>query len=190
MQKTLNRFFKLKQNNRSYAEYFEEIRKIEKDLSCEIANIISTRLVQDLDNEILKMFIKDIMSQNIAVNDVNRVFLNLEATIRIIKGAFEDMDKKNDSAMKQIKYRNLKFSERVLTDAFEANFKLMNETLKNNVKFMKSMMNKFFFNYNRQSRQNQSQQHGSTSNSDQSQNLTYNSGEQGIRRNENQDQNS
>ena len=62
MQKILNRLFKLKQNNRSYAEYFEEVRKIEKDLPREIANIIPTRLIQDLDDEILRMLIEDIMS--------------------------------------------------------------------------------------------------------------------------------
>ena len=63
------------------------------------------------------------------------------------------MNKKNDFAVKQAKYRNFKFSKKAFTNAFETNFKLMNETLNNNVKFMKSMMNKFFF-YNRQFRQN------------------------------------
>ena len=45
MQDTLNRLFKLKQNNRSYAKYFEEIREIKRNLSRKIANIISTRLI-------------------------------------------------------------------------------------------------------------------------------------------------
>ena len=81
MQKTLNRLFKLKQNNRSYAKYFEEIRKIKRDLSREIANIISTRLIQDLNDEILKMLVEDIMNQNITINDVNRVFFNLKTII-------------------------------------------------------------------------------------------------------------
>ena len=164
MQKTLNRLFKLKQNNRSYAKYFEEIRKIEKDLSREIANIILTRLIQDLNDEILKMFIKDIMNQNITVNNVNCVLFNLKATIRIIKSALKNINKKNDFAVKQIKYRNFKFSKRAFTNALETNFKLMSEALKNNVKLMKLMMNKFF-SYNRQLRQNQKQQHNSISNS-------------------------
>ena len=62
MQKALNCFFKLKQNNRSYVEYFEKIKKIKKDFSREIANIISTRLMQDLNNKILKMFVKNIIN--------------------------------------------------------------------------------------------------------------------------------
>ena len=153
MQKTLNRFFKLKQNNRSYAKYFEEVRKIKRNLSRKIANIILTRLIQNLNDEILRMLIEDIINQNITVNNANRTFLNLKATIRIIKSALKDINKKNDFAMKQIKYRNFKFSKRAFTDALKTNFKLMNEALKNNVKFMKLMMNKFFF-YSRQSRQN------------------------------------
>ena len=91
------------------------------------------------------MLIKDIMSQNITVNNVNRAFFNLKTTIRIIKSAFENINKKNDFAVKQVKYRNFKSLKRAFTNAFETNFKLMNETLKNNVKLMKSMMNKFFF---------------------------------------------
>ena len=55
------------------------------------------------------------------------------------------MNKKNDFAVKQVKYRNFKLSKRVFTNVLETNFKLMNETLKNNVKLIKSMMNKFFF---------------------------------------------
>ena len=94
-----------------YAEYFEKIKKIKKDFSCEIADIISTRFMQDLNDEILKMFIKNIMSQNIVVNDVNQIIFDLKATIKIIKNVFEDMNKKNDFAMKQVKYRNLKFSK-------------------------------------------------------------------------------
>ena len=154
MQEILNRFFKLKQNNRSYAKYFEEVKEIKKNLSHKIANIILTRLIQNLNDEILKMFIKDIMSQNITVNNVNHALFNLKLTISIIKSALRNMNKKNDFAMKQIKYRNFKFSKRTFTDAFKINFKLMSKTLKNNVKFIKSMMNKFFF-YNRQFRQNQ-----------------------------------
>ena len=184
MQKTLNRLFKLKQNNRSYAKYFEEIRKIKKDFSREIANIISTRLIQDLNDEILKMFVKNIMNQNITVNDANRVLFNLKVIIRIIKSALRNINKKNNFAMKQIKYRNFKLSKRTFTDAFKTNFKLMSEALKNNIKLMKLMMNKFFF-YSRQFRQNQNQQHDFISNSIQSQSFTYNLKEQKICRNEN-----
>ena len=104
MQKTLNRLFKLKQNNRLYAKYFEEVKKIKKNFSRKIADIISIRFMQDLNDEILKMFVKDIMSQNITVNDVNQVIFDLKAIIRIIKNAFENINKKNDFAMKQVKY--------------------------------------------------------------------------------------
>ena len=100
MQETLNRFFKLKQNNRLYVEYFEKVRKIKKNLLREIVNIISTRFMQNLNDEILKMFIKNIMNQNIAVNNINRIILNLKTTIKIIKDAFKNMNKKNDFAMK------------------------------------------------------------------------------------------
>ena len=61
------------------------------------------------------------------------------------------MNKKNDFAMKQIKYRNFKLSKRAFTNVFKTKFKLISETLKNNAKLMKSIMNKFFF-YSRQLR--------------------------------------
>ena len=81
MQETLNRLFKLNQNNRSYAKYFKEVRTIKKDLSREIANIISTRLIQNLNNEILRMLVEDIMNQNIIINNANRALLNLKIII-------------------------------------------------------------------------------------------------------------
>ena len=116
------------------------------------------------------------MNQNITINNANRVFFNLKLIIRIIKNVLKNMNKKNDFAMKQIKYQNFKFSKRAFINAFETNFKLMSEALKNNVKLIKSMMNKFFF-YNRQFQQNQNQQHNFTLNLIQFQNFTYNSEE-------------
>ena len=60
VQKTFNRFFKLKQNKRSYYEYFEKIRKIERDLLDIMTFIISNRLIQNLNDEIFRMLIEDI----------------------------------------------------------------------------------------------------------------------------------
>lgn len=143
MQNALNRLFKLKQNNRFYVEYFEKVKKIEKNLSKEIVVIISIRLIQELNMKILRMLVREIMSQNTMIDDTTRLTSNLEAIIRIIKDVLRDMNKKNVMSSKQIKYRDLKLFDRTLTKIFEANSKLMIETLESNVKVMKFMMRKF-----------------------------------------------
>ena len=159
MKETLIRLFKLKQNKRSYEEYFDEVKEIERDLSIEFAITISNRLVQDLDNDILKMLVEEIIEQSIIVIKDIKKTSNLKQTIRIIKETLKDMNKKNVLSFRELKkYHDLKLSDRAIVEALEHSFKVMNDVVKNNVKIMKSMINKIMFeqrNNNRNQNRNQ-----------------------------------
>ena len=159
IKKTLIRLFKLKQNKRSYKEYFDEIKEIERDLSIELAITISNRLVQSLDNDTLKILVEEIIEQSIIVIKDIKKTSNLEQTIRIIKEALNDMNKKNAlSSRKLKKYHDLKLNDRAIVKVLKHSFKIMNDVVKNNVKIMKSMINKIMFeqrNNNRNQNRNQ-----------------------------------
>ena len=159
MKKTLIHLFKLKQNKRSYEEYFDEVKEIERDLSIELAITISNRLVQNLDNDILKMLVEEIIEQStIVIRNIKKTS-NLEQTIRIIKEALRNMNKKNAFNSRELKkYHDLKFSDRTIAEVLKHSFKVMNDVVKNNVKIMKNMINKIMFeqrNNNRNQNRNQ-----------------------------------
>ena len=94
MQKILIRLFNLKQSDRSYAKYFEKICNIERNLFKELFLIISNRLMQRLNNNILKMLMKTLLNQ-ITIMQKNESKLNLKMIIRLIKNDLKDMNKKN-----------------------------------------------------------------------------------------------
>lgn len=184
MQEALNRLFNLKQKGRSYSDYFEEAREIERELPKEIASTIPTRLVQGLDDKTLRMMAGAIMGQAPGQTP------SLEVIIRIVKGALGDSDKENEHSVEQIKYRNMKPIDQALTNALEANSRVMSGALENNAKMMKSMINKFmaFGRNNGQNRQNQGQPPNQSANSgrnayNQGDNYQHNTRDQSTSRN-------
>ena len=145
MQKVLTRLFNLKQNDRFYAKYFEKTRNIERDLLKELFLIISNRLMQKLNNNILKMLMRALLNQ-ITIMQKNESKSNLKMIIRLIKNDLEDMNKKNQKFMIEIdKYRDLKSANKAVTEILKRSFKMMNEALKQNVKVIERMLNKMMF---------------------------------------------
>ncbi len=100
MQNALNCLFKLKQYKRSYVEYFEKTKEIERNLFEKIIVIISIRLIQKLNIKTLRMLVEEIISQNIVVNNTIQLTSSLEATIRIIKNALRNINKENNTNSK------------------------------------------------------------------------------------------
>ena len=94
MQETLTRLFNLKQNDCFYAKYFEKTRNIEKNLFKGLFLIISNRLMQRLNNNILKMLMKVLFNQ-ITIMQKKKLKSNLKMIIRLIKIDLKDMNKKN-----------------------------------------------------------------------------------------------
>ena len=71
---------------------------------------------------------------------------NLKMIIQLIKKSLKDMNKKNQKFMIEIdKYRSLKPANKAVTKILKRSFKIMNETLKQNVKVIKRMLNKMMF---------------------------------------------
>lgn len=91
----------------------------------------------------LRILVKDIISQNTIVNKTTCLISSFEITIRIIKDILSDINKKNNTSSKQIKYRDLKFSNRAFTNILKTNFKLIIDTLETNVKVIKFIISKF-----------------------------------------------
>ena len=60
------------------------------------------------------MLVEDIMSQNITVNNTNRVLFNLKATIQIIKSALRNMNKKMISRRNKLNIEILSFRSELL----------------------------------------------------------------------------
>lgn len=89
------------------------------------------------------MLVENIISQNTIVNKTTRSISSLETTIRIITIILNNINKKNDTSSKQIKYRDLKLSNRTFTNVLETNFKLIIDALKINVKVIKFIISKF-----------------------------------------------
>ena len=137
--------FNLKQSDRSYAKYFEKTRNIERDLLKELFLIISNRLMQRLDNNILKMLMKALLNQ-ITIMQKNESKSNLKMIIRLIKNDLKDMNKKNQKFMIEIdKYRDFKSANKAVTEILKRSFKMMNEALKQNAKVIERMLNKMMF---------------------------------------------
>ena len=78
--------------------------------------IISNCLVQSLDDEILRILVESITDQHFIVKENVKKSLNLEITIRVIKSALKNMNKKNNSFSKMNKYEILKLVNRVITN--------------------------------------------------------------------------
>ena len=115
MQKVLTRLFNLKQNNRFYAKYFEKIRNIERNLFKELSLIISNRLMQRLNNNILKMLMKTLFNQIIIIQK-KKSKSNLKMIIRLIKNDLKNMNKKNQEFIIEIdKYQNFKSANKTIT---------------------------------------------------------------------------
>ena len=162
MKKTFTRLFKLKQNKRLYEKYFDKIKKIERDLLIEFAITISNRLVQNFDNKTLKMLVEKIIEQSIIVIEDTKKTSNLEQIIRIIKETLKNMNKKNVfNSCELKKYYDLKSRDRVIVEVLKHSFKVINDVIRNNVKIMKSIINKIIFeqkNNNRNQNRNQNSQ--------------------------------
>ena len=94
MQKTLIRLFNLKQNDRFYAKYFEKACNIEKNLFKKLFLIILNRLMQELNNNTLKMLMKALFNQ-ITTMQKKKSKPNLKMIIRLIKNDLKDMNKEN-----------------------------------------------------------------------------------------------